>query len=180
MLDYVSIFFIRFFINPFGSKKHTAYRNLINDSSTIILSCPAEEKNKDFGISIKKFSDLFKNKPVTILYPEQTVEGCKTEYNQTNNNFPKKIKYNPLHLLNSDNLKTLYNKECDVFIDLDPHVNVLNILLCRQLDPAVRISFNKPGSSPFYNVRYNINPQKSYAENRSNLYYFLKSMMNKK
>ncbi len=180
MLDYLSALFIRFFINPFSSKNSSEYRYLMNDSSTIILSCPAEEKNKDFGISIKKFSNLFKNKPVTILYPEHTVEGCKIETNHRINDYPKKINYNPLHFIHSHNLDNLYNKKCDVFIDLDPNFNLLNILLCRQLNPAVRISFNKPNSSHFYNIRYNINPQKSYSENRSNLYTFLRSMMNKK
>jgi len=180
MLDYLSALFIRFFINPFSLKNSSEYRYLMNDSSTIILSCPAEEKNKDFGIPVNKFSELFKNKPVTILYPELTVEGCKIETNHTINDYPKKINYNPLHLIDSDNLKKLYNQKCDVFIDLDPHVNVLNILLCRKLNPKVRISFNKPGSSHFYNIRYNLNPEKSYSENRSNLYTFLRSMMNKK
>ncbi|MFO7891156.1 MAG: hypothetical protein R6V04_12570 [bacterium] len=179
MLDYLTIFFIRFFVNPLGQKRYTEYRNFFNDSKNIIISCPAEEKDKNFGISIKKFSDLFQKKSVTVLYPEKNIKGCKME-TDTVNGLPKKIKYNLLHLINSDHLNKIYNQKFDVLIDLDPNVNVLNILLCRKLNPALRISFDKAGSNHFYNIRYNLNPQKPYSENRSNLYHFLKSMINQK
>lgn len=179
MFDYLSIIFIRFFINPFLQKTSIDYRYLVNDSSRIILSCPAEEKEKNFGIPIEKFSELFQNKSVTILYPENTIESCKMVSNNVTN-YPKKIKYNVLNLIHSDTIAQLCKKNFEIFIDLDPNISLLNIFLCRQLNPAVRVSFEKPSSHHFYNIRYNINPKKSYSENRSNLYYFLSSMINKK
>ena len=179
MLEHLSILIIRFFFNPFIPKLRTEYRYLMNGAKNIIFSCPAEEKNKKFGISLKKFTDLFPKKSVTILYPELTLEKCKTIPNYIDG-YPPKIKYNLLHLIHSDNLSQLGNKKCDIFIDLDPHVNLLNLLLCRQLNPALRISFDKRESKHFYNIRYNYNSQKSYAENRTGLYTFLNSMINKK
>lgn len=178
MLNYISIILIRFFFNPGRGKKQTDYRNLFNNSKSIIISCPAEEKHKNFGIPIKKFSKLFKKNTVTVLYPEETINGCKMDTDIEKDD-PKKINYNPLHLIKSDYLNKLNNQKCNVFIDLDPNVNLLNIVLCRKLNPAVRISFDKPGSNHFYNIRYNFNPQKSYSENRTHLYNFLQSMINK-
>ena len=151
----------------------------MNDSKNIVISCPAEEKNKSFGIPVKKFSNLFPDKTVKILYPEHTIEGYKIIPND-NNGYPKKIKYNLFHLMQSNNLSQLNNQKFDILIDLDPNINLLNLLLCRQLNPAVRISFDKSESKHFYNIRYTYNSKKSYSENRSGLYRFLKSMINTK
>lgn len=167
------------FIKPFTQNSQTEYRYLMNDSSNIMVSCPAEEKNKNFGIPVKKFTELFADKSVTILYPEHTIEECKIISNNTNG-YPKKIKYNFLHLIQSNNISQFNNQKFDILIDLDPNISLLNLMLCRQLNPALRISFDKPESNHFYNIRYTYNSTKSYSENRSGLYTFLKSMINKK
>lgn len=168
--------FIHFFINPFSKKKTVDYKILLKNSKRILLSCPAEEEKIDYGASIDQFSNLFSEKTIVIIYPEEAVKTCKLISHKYKNS-PKKIKYNLWYLLCSSVLKQLKRNKYDVFIDLDPNFSILNFLLCRSLMPSLRISFVKPHSKQFYNLCYNYNHTISYSKNRKGLYNFLCSML---
>lgn len=69
------------------------------------------------------------------------------------------------------------NPATDLFFDLNPDFNLLNILICHRLRPAVRFCFEKPYCHSYYNFVFCGSPDRSFPHRLERLNRFLEPIL---
>ena len=172
---------IRFFFHPFSKDKPIDFKTSLKEASQILIACSPGPQMDEYNVIIDEFIQLFPDKNVTLLLLHSKTKS-------TENSGRQKLLGNVIHVTDiqkmrlwhfrrSQSLKQLKGKRFEVLIDLDPEFNLLNIYLCRVVQPTIRIAFTKPYSDRFYNVQYNGKPDTPFDKNIEGLLNFLRSLI---
>jgi len=163
-------FFIRYFYHPFQLRKPVNFRDTIQNVQHILVYCPEEAMIKSINQNLKK---LFRNARIHYILPFEK-----------SNNIHRITKAEHIHYLYKDSIyksqrsehyANLLRQPVDLFIDLDIEPNILNIFLCRLLQPAVCLSYHKPLSRHYYNFEYRSRSYSPAPERFQCLYTILSS-----
>jgi len=171
---------IRFFIHPFFQNKPIDFRTFLKSATRVLISCPAGEEMDSGGAMFGEYTKLFPRKDVRFLCPDVNHSSSKkSDLNTWIMNsvaLPDIPKMSLWSFRRSKSLAQFHEQRFDVLIDLDPDFNLLNVYLCRFIQPPVRVGFSKPFGHRYYNIQYN-GSDTSYAANLEGLFNFLLSLV---
>ena len=171
---------IRFFIHPFFQNKPIDFRTFLRSATRVLISCPAGGEMGSCGGVVGKYTTLFPRKDVRFLCPD--VNHPSSKKSDRNTGIMNSVSLPDIHKMSlwnfrrSKSLEQLHEQRFDVLIDLDPDFNLLNVYLCRFIQPPVRVGFSKPFGHHYYNIQYN-GSDESYAANLEGLFNFLHALV---
>jgi hypothetical protein len=147
-------FFLRYFYHSHRIREQTSFPIHIKNARNILIYCPNQNNLTDYRRQLNK---VFRRCFINIIYPvskiSQTFVDLKgiRDYPVSSGSIIKTHQFS--------HFDRLIQPHYDVFIDLDPDPNLVNMYLCRLLQPEITIGYEKAYANFYYN--FLIHPQES-------------------
>jgi hypothetical protein len=127
-------FFLRYLYHPRKIREQTAFQSHIKNARNILIYCPSQNNLPDYR---RRLSKVFRRCVINIIYPVSKISGTFAD-----------VKGGQDY-----HFDRLIQPHYDVFIDLDPDPNLVNMYLCRLLQPGVTIGYEKAYAHFYYNFQ---------------------------
>lgn len=139
-------FFLRYFYHPFPKWEQTSFQGNIKEAKNILVYCPNQSSITEYR---KQLNKVFKRCFINIIYPISSATKAITHTKNFQSYPVSSGSIIKTHRLSQ--FDKLIQKQYDLFIDLDPDPNLVNMYLCRMLRPGVSIGYEKAYAKFYYN-----------------------------
>ena len=145
------------------------------------MFCPTEQATVTYADQIESITRLFSGYEIVLLHTEVT--GYNPDNYKIQSLFDSLVTVSDipkggfLKTARSEEVSQLISKPFDVYIDLDPTLNLLSLYLCRRIYPSIRIGLFKPYGTYFYNLIYNGDEHTPYKDRLDGLCKFLHNLI---
>jgi hypothetical protein len=161
---------LRVFYRPFQIKKQTDFHDSIKNAKNILVYCPDENAASGYKSHLKK---IFSQSAIHMIMPVTDAAGANLQLSGTECYYviPNSIRKTK----NLPHYKTMTNLHYDLFMDLDPKPNLVNMFLCRLLEPGVCMAYAKPLIQHYYNFQLRAGSELAASEKMNKLCNILSS-----
>ncbi|HHS14376.1 MAG TPA: hypothetical protein ENN03_11510 [bacterium] len=144
----------------------------LHDASHILITMPANPEWHHCTDELDRIIALFREKQVVVLgSPPSRQNSAKEQWVTANPDMSLR------QAGREPGLWEQLNPATDLFFDLNPDFNLLNILICHRLRPAVRFCFEKPYCHAYYNFVFSASSDRSFSHRLEWLNRFLEPIM---
>ena len=175
-----SIALIRLFVRPALRNHSVSFRTELRKAKRVLVCCPQDENLFSKRSPIAELVRLFPRDELVLLGPDLPADRSRNPAGSIIDHPPMAFPDLPNHrfwaMRRSRSLASFSNNSFDLLIDLDPEPNLLHFYLCRVLKSSIRIGFEKPYGSVFYNVQYNTRSSTTRETLLKNLVRFLQNV----
>ena len=147
-------FFLRTCYHPRQMREQTSFQSHLKNARNILIYCPSQSSLTDFRRQLNK---VFRRGFINIIYPVSNASKPFTalkgiqDYPVSSGSIIRTVRFS--------HFERLIEPHYDLFIDLDPAPNLINMFLCRLLQPVISIGYEKPYANFYYN--FLIHPKES-------------------
>ena len=172
---------IRLFFQPSSRRVPVDFRRALREATRILVFCPTEQATVTYADQIESITRLFSGYEIVLLHTEVT--GYNPDNYKIQSLFDSLVTVSDipkggfLKTARSEEVSQLISKPFDVYIDLDPTLNLLSLYLCRRIYPSIRIGLFKPYGTYFYNLIYNGDEHTPYKDRLDGLCKFLHNLI---
>lgn len=166
IMEKIGYYYIRYFLNPLNAEKTVNFTQSFNNAKTVFVIPPADyDKNKE-KLALEEIENIFPDREISFFKPDNSILLC-----QNSNRCIYTSRF--MQILKSPGIKNLSGLKTDILIDLEQNFNLLTIFIAKSLSAPVKISFDKPFSKPFFNLRFKPAQSESFENSLKEMCHFL-------